>query len=114
MSKFRIVMDMDFGQIAPEAVGSGPADLETIREVFTAAVINPARSQSKADLHKIRTDADMDMDVKAIRMAEHLRKIMATLMAEANLQVQRLPADHEISTELPFERRYQEDSRRAA
>lgn len=113
MTKFRIAMDMDFADLAPELLKGSEADQEVVREAFTSMLIRGARANAKRELHDIRKDAVMDMDVKAIRMAEQLRKIMSTLMAEANLTVAPLDASTPISTTLPFEERY-EEHRRAA
>lgn len=108
MSKFRIVMDMDFAELAPEDLAEAAGDVNVIKDVVTKTLIQGARAQAKRDLHTIRRDASMDDDVRAIRMAEQLRKIMATMMAEANLSVETLPESTPISTKLPFEDRYED------
>lgn len=108
MSKFRVTMDLDFGELSPEALQNDAGDLERVEEAFKGMILSQARSKSITELHDIRKDQDMDLDVRAIRMAEKLLKIKATLMAEANLKVERLPGDAEIGTELPFEKRYRQ------
>lgn len=106
MSKFRIVMDMDFAELAPEDLVGAASDIDVVKDVVSKSLIAGARAQAKRDLHTIRKDSDLDQDVKAIRMAEQLRKIMMTMMAEANLSVEELPSATPISTKLPFEDRY--------
>lgn len=106
MSKYRVTMDLDFGELAPDAIQNNAGDSARVEEAFKSMIIGQARSKSISELHTIRKDEDMDMDVKAIRMAEKLMKIKATLMAEANLTVEQLKGDTCIGTELPFERKY--------
>lgn len=108
MSKFRIVMDMDFAELAPEDLDGTSADIAVVKDVVSKSLIEGARAQAKRDLHTVRRDRELDQDVKAIRMAEQLRKIMMTMMAEANLSVEELPASTPISTKLPFEDRYED------
>ena len=115
MSKFKVAFNLDLTQIAPEALmGSGEVPLSTVEDVVTTMFINEARRAAKDKLHDIRKDQMMDSDVKVIKMAEQIRKMMITLMAEANMTVERIADDVEISTELPFERAYGENQRYAA
>ncbi len=107
MSKFNISFNMDIQHIAPELLAEGkPVTPDQVEEAFTTMLLNDARKSAKAELHKIRTDPVMDSDVKAIKMAQQLRKIMFGIMAEANLVVTPIDEATEIQTELPFEQRY--------
>lgn len=108
MSKFRVTMDLDFGEIAPEAIQHNAGDVARVEDAFKSMILTQARARSVSELHTIRKDEDMDLDVKAIRMGEKFMKIKATLMAEANLRVEQLSCTTEIGTELPFERKYHE------
>ena len=101
-------MDLDFGELAPETLNGDAGDTERVEEAFKAMILSQARARSIKELHDIRKDVDMDEDVRTIRMAEKLLKIKATLMAEANLKVEKLPETARIGTELPFERRYKD------
>lgn len=107
MSKFNISFNVDMQHIAPELVSSGneinPVQVE---EAFTSMILEEARKHAKSELHRIRKDADMDQDVKAIKMSEQLRKMMFSLMAEANVQITPIEDSAIVQTELPFERRY--------
>lgn len=115
MSKFKVAFNLDLAQIAPEALmGPGEVSLETVEEVVSAMFLSQARKAAKDKLHAIRRDSEMDSDVKVIQMSEQIRKMMITLMAEANMSVERLDDSVEISTELPFERSYREAQRQAA
>jgi hypothetical protein len=104
--KFRVTMDMDFSQLAPDALCADGSQVENIRNAFKAMVLNNARAQAKDELHRIRMEPAMSADVKTIRMSEQLRAMMTTLMAEANLSVVPLSDATPIQTELPFERQY--------
>lgn len=108
MSKFRITMDLDFADLAPDLLQDGPAGLDKVEDAFRNMILSPSRAKSIQDLHTIRKDVNMDLDVKAIKMAEQILKIKATLIAESNLKAERLSPETVISTELPFERRYNE------
>jgi len=99
-------MDLDFGELAPEELHNDAGDAERVEEAFKGMILSQARSKSIKELHEIRKDQELDLDVKAIKMAEKLLKIKATLMAEANLKVEKLEDTAEIGTELPFEKRY--------
>lgn len=115
MSKFQVAFNLDLSQVAPEALmGPEPIDLEVVKEAVSAMLLSQARKAARDKLHEIRRDVGMDSDVKIIQMSEQIRKVMITLMAEANMTVTQLRDDVEISTELPFERNYQEDQRRVA
>ena len=115
MSKFKVAFNLDLSQIAPEALmGPGEVPLETVEDVVTTMFINEARRAAKDKLHEIRRDQSMDADVKVIKMSEQIRKMMITLMAQANMSVERISDNVEISTELPFERSYSDEQRRAA
>lgn len=117
MSKFKVSMDLDLTQIAPEALmGPEPVPLSVVEDVFTDMLINEARKASRDSYQKLRRDQDMDPDVKAIKMAEHIRKMMLTLMAQANLSVERLDDSTTILTQLPFEKNYDDryEHRKAA
>ena len=105
-TKFRVVIDLDLRDIAPDVVCDDQVSEEAARDVFQNLILVEARSNAKRELHAIRRDAGMDMDVKSLRMAEQLRKIMGSLMAESNMTVKRLAGDHDISTTLPFENQY--------
>lgn len=99
-------MDMDFAELAPEGLSGDSTDLDVVKSVFSKTLISGARANAMRELHSVRRDQEMDQDVKAIRMAEQLRKIMSTMMAEVNLHVETLPEATTISTKLPFEERY--------
>lgn len=115
MSKFKVSFNLDLTQIAPEALmGPGNVASSVVEDVVTTMFINEARKAAKDELHRIRRDQTMDADVKVIKMSEQIRKMMITLMAQANMTVEPIGDDVEISTELPFERSYGEESRRAA
>lgn len=106
MSKFNVSFNVDLSHIAPD-LGHGSEVTEgEVSETITKLLLGSARRQATEELHKVRKDACLDNDVKAIRMAEHLRKIMLTLMAEANLKIEAMPEDTAVQTELPFERQY--------
>lgn len=95
-------------------MGPGEVKPSVVEDVVTRMFINEARRASKEQLHAIRRDQTMDADVKVIKMSEQIRKMMITLMAQANMTVTRISDDTVISTELPFERTYAEEQRRAA
>lgn len=105
-AKFNISFNVDLSHIAPELMldGRQPSEAE-VSEVITSKMINQARAFAKSEYHRIRKDASMDNDVKAIKMAEQMQKMMLTLMAQANLEVSLMPESTHIETELPFERR---------
>ena len=115
MSKFKVSFNLDLSQIAPEALmGPGEVDLSVVEDVVTRMFINEARRAAKGELHKIRRDTMLDPDVKIIKMSEQIRRMMITLMAQANMSVERIADSVEISTELPFEKTYSEESRQVA
>jgi len=103
-------MDMDFTNLVGDTLGSEASDLEVVRDSFQSMVLKAARADATRELHRVRRDQDIDLDVKSIRMAEQIRKIMATLMAEANLKVESIEEDVPVHTRLPFEERYQDAS----
>lgn len=115
MSKFKVAFNLDLSQIAPEALmGPGEVSLDTIQEVVAKMLLSQARKAAKDKLHSVRRDATMDPDVKVIQMADQIRKMMITLMAEANMSVEKISDDTVISTELPFEKNYREEQERHA
>jgi hypothetical protein len=115
VSKFKVSFNLDLTQIAPEMLmGPTPVGTDVVEDVVTRMFINEARRAAKDELHRIRRDQAMDADVKVIKMSEQIRKMMITLMAQANMSVEAIGDDVEISTELPFEKAYDEDVRRAA
>lgn len=115
MSKFKVAFNLDLAQIAPEALmGPGEVSLDTVEQVVSAMLLSQARKAAKDRLHAIRKDVAMDSDVKVIQMSEQIRNMMITLMAEANMTVEKLDDSVAISTELPFEKSYNEEQRRAA
>jgi len=103
-------MDMDFTNLVAEPLGSEPSDLEVVRDSFQSMVLKSARADAARELHRVRRDQEIDLDVKSIRMAEQIRKIMATLMAEANIKVESIAEDTPIQTRLPFEEQYDQAS----
>lgn len=106
MSKFRVAFDVDLTNIAPE-LSVGSEDVEaTVSNMVSEMLLSQARAHAREELHKVRKDTSIDSDVKVLKMGEQLRKIMLTLMAEANLKIQPLPNDVVIHRELPFEREY--------
>lgn len=102
--KVRITIDVDLSEFEHFTT------LEDGERFAREMLINPARARALAALHEVRKDEEADLDVKAIAMAEHLLKIKATLMAEANLRVSPLPSSAEIGSELPFEKKSREDA----
>jgi nitrogen regulatory protein PII-like uncharacterized protein len=105
--KFNISLNVDIENIAPELLAEGKAvSPEQVEEAFSTMILNEARQHAKAELHAIRRDAVLDSDVKAIKMAEQLRKIMFSMMAECNMTVTPIAESTPIQTELPFEQRY--------
>ena len=106
-SKFEVLFNVDVSHIAPEMLrGQAEPTADAVKEVITTMLIENARARSKAEFHKIRRDTVMDSEVKTIRMAEQLRSMMLSLMAQANLSVRQIADDVDIQTELPFERQY--------
>lgn len=105
MSKFKVAFSLDLTQIAPEVGLSQKGEsLEEIQEVIASMFLVQTRKAARDKLHEIRCDTSLDSDVKIIQMSEQIRKMMFTLMAEANMSVERLDESVEISTELPFEK----------
>lgn len=115
MSKFKVEFNLDLTQIAPEALEqTEEVSLDVVSQTVGRMLLQQARKAAKDRIHQIRRDANLDPDVKVIQMSEQLRHMMLTLMAEANLKIERLSDDVEILTELPFEQNYQEDIQQAA
>jgi hypothetical protein len=106
VSKYRVAFNLDLAQIAPSLDAKDPSE-RAAAEVVTTMLINAARLNAKDELQKVRRDPSLESDVKVIRMAEQMRKMMLTLMAEANLEVTHLANDTVISTKLPFEEGYE-------
>lgn len=107
MSKFRVIFDMDLNHIVPE-MEEGSDEQEMVMELVRATLLTNARANIRNDLRKIQNDHNLDFDVKAMRMAGFLKKMMLTLQAEANLTVERLENDVVIKTRLPFENKFAE------
>lgn len=80
---------------------------EAIEEFVRAGILAPARAFQIKKLHEFREDQDMNLDLKAIKMAEQLLRIKLTLLAESNVSIEALPDDYPTSTQLPFERKYE-------
>jgi hypothetical protein len=113
-SKVKVSFNLDLSQIAPEVLLDASVSLnEGTQEAVTKLLLRGARKTAKDELRKLHRDAVIDADVKVIKTAELMRKIMFTLMAEANMEVEELPESTEIQTQLPFEREY-EAPRKAA
>lgn len=102
MSKFRVAFNVDLSQIAPDAGVSAEAAADAVR----ALLLKEARANARNELHSIRLDPELDHEVRVIKMAEQMRKLMLTLMAEANLEIDPLSEETPIETELPFEKEY--------
>ncbi len=96
--KARISFDLDLSDF-PDSY-----NVDKVREVITKHLIGAARARHVSALHSIRKDDSLDMDVKAIRMAEGIIGMKLTLMAEANLEIAPLAQDAPVSNVLPFER----------
>jgi len=92
-------------------MGPEDATVAEVQEVVTKMLINEARRAAKEELHRIRRDQTMDADVKVIKMSEQIRKMMITLMAQANMTVKQISSNTHISTELPFEDAYNGDNK---
>lgn len=106
MSKFRVAFDLDLTDIAPEIATEQQDMKATVEGVVTSMLLSQARTKAREELHQVRKDPSLDNEVRTIKMGEQLRKIMLTLMAEANLNIEPLPAHTTIQRELPFERNY--------
>jgi len=98
MGKFRITFDVDTTAMLPEATLVG------IEEFVTRALIRSARARQKQTFDAAKASDLPDGD-KAAAMAQPMRDMMLTLMAEANLRVETLPDDAYVEMELPFEKR---------
>jgi hypothetical protein len=115
VSKFKVEFNLDLTQIAPEAVEeTGEISLAAVSQTVSKMLLQQARKAAKDRMHQIRRDPNLDADVKVIQMSEQVRNMMLTLMAEANLKVERLCDEVEILTELPFEQNYKDDIQQAA
>lgn len=95
--KARITFDIDFEQL-------GADDLAVATAVVQSQLINAARAYHKNGIQAARLNGDLSEEAKAVKLAEGVRSMMLTLMAQANMAVEALPDDAPISTELPFER----------
>lgn len=98
--KFTISFNVDLADVSPEYAGKFTDEI--VAKVIKEALINPARANAR-DQIKATPQMDMDSDIKSIRMAAHLRHIMLTIMAEANMSIEPLDADHPVSKLLPCE-----------
>lgn len=103
--KFRVTMDMDFGEIVPEVMNEADVQ-EAVAQVFTTNVLANSRARARDQFRAAQRDNAADEDVKTIKMGEALRSILMSVMGEANLRVTPLPDSAVIQTELPFEKRY--------
>ena len=103
MSKFNVAFNVDLANILPVSDGGHRSSQEQASEAVRSLILAGARAQAKAKLQEIRIESESDQDVKMVKMAEQLRIMMFTLMAEANLVVSEISPDTEIQTKLPFE-----------
>lgn len=102
--KVRVSYLLDLQQLAPEAQTVEEAQ-EVVRSMGWAA----ARLSHKDAVHRYRMDQSIPDPEKHVLMAQHLRGLMFTLMGEANTVVELVDPSTPVSTELPFERKYQGD-----
>lgn len=104
MHKYRVSFDLDLGAIAPEPFEGSVNGVDAATEVVSTMLLRNTRLETLVEFRKVQTDPTTSRDEKAERQAMLLRKVMLTLMAEANLAVEKLPDNAVIQTELPFER----------
>ena len=97
--KYRLSFDLDLSQISPETASASDAEA-----AITSLLIEAARDHHKATFEALRHDQRISYDEKTRAMATHLGGITATLMAEANMSVEALPAGATIKMEMPFEK----------
>lgn len=100
--KAKVTFDLDLSDM--DILSTQAAAEECVQTVLLSA----ARAQHLQKLQEVRKDTSEDDDVRTIKMAELLKQIKITLIAEANISVEALPDDYPIKTELPFEKRYRE------
>jgi hypothetical protein len=102
-SKYRVSFDLNIEGISPDDVTENGVKAAIER------LLTSARAHEKTKLHGIRTSSNLSQDEKAVAMADCLRGIMASLMAQANLSVESLLDDTHIETKQPFEHEYELD-----
>lgn len=85
--KIRVSVLLDLSDIAPEAESEADA-LDAVSRLGWKA----AHSGHKKALHEAR-QSDRPDEEKAVAMAQHLRGIMFTMMAEANTSVEILDSN---------------------
>ena len=107
MSKYNISINVDIAHVAPELVEGGKVPTsEEVEAALAKLILEQARRKAQDNLRTIQRDPDMDHDVKVIKMGEEMRKLMASIMAEANMTATQIPQSTVIQTELPWEQRY--------
>jgi hypothetical protein len=102
--KYRVSFDLDLGAVAPEPFEGVVDNDEIAANVVSTMLLKQTRLESLAAFRGLQRETGLSQDEKAERQAVLLKKVMLTLMAEANLSVEKLPDNTEIQTELPFER----------
>jgi hypothetical protein len=77
---------------------------EDIAQGIVKGLLAPARLTHKSAIQAARLDGEVPADEKMARIAEGVRGMMLSLMAEANLTIEPMPDDTAVAMELPFER----------
>ena len=100
-SKFNVSFNLDLSKYPEIAEAADPE--AAARQVIIDSLLHPAKNHAKQELHRVRTDATVHRDDKAVPMADQLKATMLTIMAECNLEVTTLPPETDINTSFPFE-----------
>ncbi|QWT15333.1 hypothetical protein [Sphingobium xenophagum] len=105
MTAYRLTIDIDTAQFQGAFAARSGDEAEALKQLFTTRILTATRKASRDKLHEVRTGNETP-DTKARLMGDELKTVMLTVMAEANLAVEALPADFKVKTELPFEMGY--------
>jgi hypothetical protein len=93
-TKFRVTFDIDLEKISPDELANGTTDEAALaRAVVIRMLTTSNRKSCLREMQRIRTSTQLTAEEKAMGMAECLRRAKLSLQAEANLDVQALPAD---------------------
>ena len=93
-TKFKVTFEVDLGKISPDELANGTSDEAAVaRAVVTRMLLASNRKSSLREMQKARTSPNLTDEQRAQLMAECLRRAQISMMAEANLSVEALPAD---------------------
>ncbi|KAA9018275.1 hypothetical protein [Sphingobium limneticum] len=88
-SKFNVSFNVDLSKYPEIAKAADPE--AAARQVIIDTLLEPAKTHAEQELHRVRTDATVHKDEKAVPMADQLKAIMLNVMVEKNLEIATLP-----------------------